>query len=117
MTSVQEETREGKEPDRLAKSDGDAPLIQAIDEPQDEASALEKVTSHAEDYPQGLKLVLILLSIYLSIFLVALDRTIIATALPRITDHFHSFGDIGWVCSYFPRRHAEKKWLTKSLIR
>lgn len=33
---------------------------------------------------------------YLSIFLVALDRTIIATAIPRITDEFDSLRDIGW---------------------
>lgn len=70
----------------------------ASDRPQeDEAAALERVTSQADVYPQGLKLVSVLLSIYLSVFLVALDRTIIATALPRITDEFNSFGDIGWV--------------------
>lgn len=61
--------------------------------------ALEKVTSSVEEYPTGLKLALLLTSIYLAVFLVALDRTIIATALPVITDHFHSIGDIGWVSS------------------
>lgn len=60
-------------------------------------TALEKVTSSVESYPSGLKLLFTLLSIYLSVLLVALDRTIIATALPAITDHFHSFGDVGWV--------------------
>lgn len=64
--------------------------------PSDETAALEKVTSRPESYPQGIKLASILLSIYLSIFLVALDRTIIATALPQITDEFKSFADIGW---------------------
>jgi hypothetical protein len=57
------------------------------------------LSDHDEKYPHGIKLVLLLLSVYLSIFLVALDRTIIATALPEITDHFQSFGDIGWVSS------------------
>ena len=52
------------------------------------------------EYPKGLKLATLLLSIYLSIFLVALDRTIIATAIPQITDHFQSFDDIGWVGSF-----------------
>ena len=61
-------------------------------------TALERKESVAEEYPQGLKLALILLSIYCAVFLVALDRTIIATALPRITDDFHSFADVGWVC-------------------
>jgi len=58
---------------------------------------LEPTESRPESYPTGIKLVLILLSIYLSVFLVALDRTIIATALPKITDQFQSFGDVGWV--------------------
>lgn len=61
-------------------------------------SPLEAVASRPDKYPKGIKLVLVLLSIYLAIFLVALDRTIIATALPKITDHFQSFGDTGWVC-------------------
>ncbi|KAF3767728.1 major facilitator superfamily MFS-1, partial [Cryphonectria parasitica EP155] len=34
-------------------------------------------------------------------FLVALDRTIVATAIPRITDDFHSLGDIGWYGSAY----------------
>lgn len=74
----------------------------------DPAAALEKVTSNVEVYPKGLKLASILLSIYLSVFLVALDRTIIATALPKITDEFNSFGDIGWVGSI----HMLAPWMT-----
>jgi hypothetical protein len=61
-------------------------------------TVIERRESAPEDYPQGLKLGLILISIYCAVFLVALDRTIIATALPRITDDFHSFDDVGWVC-------------------
>lgn len=60
-------------------------------------SPLEKVKSAEPDYPTGIKLALVLASIYFSVFLVAIDRTIIATAIPRITDDFHSFDDIGWV--------------------
>ncbi|ETI21659.1 hypothetical protein G647_08006 [Cladophialophora carrionii CBS 160.54] len=67
----------------------------------DEGSALEKTTSKIENYPTGLKLAVVLLSIYLSVFLVALDRTIIATALPQITDKFQSFGDVGWYNAAF----------------
>ena len=77
----------------------------------DPAAALEKVTSNVEIYPKGLKLVSVLLSIYLSVFLVALDRTIIATALPKITDEFNSFGDIGWVGSV----HMLATWKTTML--
>jgi hypothetical protein len=31
-----------------------------------------------------------------SVFCVALDNTIIATATPRITDEFHALQDVGW---------------------
>ncbi|KAH8695149.1 putative efflux pump antibiotic resistance protein [Talaromyces proteolyticus] len=42
-----------------------------------------------------------MLALYLAIFLVALDRTIITTATPRITDTFNSLGDIGWYGSAY----------------
>ena len=65
--------------------------------------------SSSEDYPRGVKLALLLLSIYLSVFLVALDRTIIATALPEITDHFKSLADIGWVSLVHSARSLVRK--------
>ncbi|KAH0284937.1 MFS general substrate transporter, partial [Aureobasidium sp. EXF-3399] len=40
-------------------------------------------------------------AIYLAVFLVALDRTIIGTAVPSISNHFNSFGDIAWYESGF----------------
>ncbi|KAI9810458.1 MAG: hypothetical protein M1827_006234 [Pycnora praestabilis] len=52
-------------------------------------------------YPHGLKLLSIITALYLSMFLVALDRTIIATAIPRITDDFDSLGDVGWYGSAY----------------
>ncbi|RHZ46894.1 MDR family MFS transporter [Aspergillus thermomutatus] len=47
-------------------------------------------------YPTGLKLFLLIISIFIGMFLVSLDRLIISTAIPQITDEFHSAGDIGW---------------------
>ena len=47
-------------------------------------------------HPKGIKLVLLIVAICLAAFLVALDQTIISTAIPRITDHFDSVQDIGW---------------------
>lgn len=38
---------------------------------------------------------------FLAMFLVALDRTILSTAIPTITDEFHSLGDIGWYGSAY----------------
>jgi MFS family permease len=44
---------------------------------------------------------IIMASLYFAMFLVALDRTIIATAIPRITDTFNSIDDIGWYGSAY----------------
>jgi len=58
---------------------------------------LGQTVSTTENYPSGIRLAFLLSSIYLTVFLIALDRTIIATAIPVITDTFQSAGDIGWV--------------------
>ena len=58
----------------------------------------------AIEYPTGIKLAVIITALCLAVFLVALDQTIIATAIPKITDRFKSVQDIGWygsVCSTF----------------
>ncbi|OJJ44353.1 hypothetical protein ASPZODRAFT_101369 [Penicilliopsis zonata CBS 506.65] len=52
-------------------------------------------------YPSGLSLVSIIIALDLAVFLVALDRTIIATATPRITDHFNSLDDVAWYGSSY----------------
>ncbi|PHH66823.1 hypothetical protein CDD81_5955 [Ophiocordyceps australis] len=51
--------------------------------------------------PKSLGFWLILASALVSMFLVALDRTIVATAIPRITDDFGSLGDVGWYGSAY----------------
>ncbi|KAJ6135426.1 hypothetical protein N7512_000586 [Penicillium capsulatum] len=61
-----------------------------------------KEKSQAEEQnPDGLRLTLITIALVSSMFLVALDRTIIATAVPRISDQFHAIGDIGWYASAY----------------
>lgn len=42
------------------------------------------------EYPKAGKLALIVIALCLSVFCVALDNTIISTAIPRITDQFHA---------------------------
>ncbi|KAJ7174071.1 major facilitator superfamily domain-containing protein [Mycena crocata] len=65
----------------------------------------EKHGEHSDqdaiDYPGGLKLILITVALCLSVFLVALDNTIIATAIPKITDQFQSLDDVGWYGSAY----------------
>ncbi|KAK7744270.1 hypothetical protein SLS62_010297 [Diatrype stigma] len=52
-------------------------------------------------YPSAAKTALIMFSLYIAIFLVALDRTILGPAIPAITDEFDSIGDIGWYTSAY----------------
>ncbi|GIK00865.1 hypothetical protein Aspvir_004894 [Aspergillus viridinutans] len=47
------------------------------------------------------KVVLLLVSIMITMFLVALDRTIISTAIPQITNEFDSLSDVGWYGSAY----------------
>jgi hypothetical protein len=53
---------------------------------------LNRVMTSGEgiEYPTGARLNLVSLALCLSVFLMALDNTIIATAIPHITDQFHS---------------------------
>ena len=51
--------------------------------------------------PKTAKFWAVIASLFLGMFLVALDRTIVATAIPRITEEFHSLGDIGWYGSSY----------------
>lgn len=53
------------------------------------------------DYPQGLAFWSIMLAAGLAVMLVGLDTTIVATAVPAITDHFHTVSDIGWYSTAF----------------
>ncbi|KAJ7124546.1 major facilitator superfamily transporter [Mycena epipterygia] len=50
---------------------------------------------------KGFFLPLITFGLCLSVFLVALDNTIIATAIPKITDEFQSLDDVGWYASAY----------------
>jgi hypothetical protein len=53
------------------------------------------------EYPSTWKATLIVAALFLAVFLVALDQTIIGTAIPRITDQFESVGDVGWYGSAY----------------
>ncbi|CAH0016442.1 unnamed protein product [Clonostachys rhizophaga] len=52
-------------------------------------------------YPTGITLILIITSLCLAVFLVALDQTIIAPALGAITAEYKSVKDIGWYGSAY----------------
>ncbi|KAF2149693.1 MFS general substrate transporter [Myriangium duriaei CBS 260.36] len=54
-----------------------------------------------QQYPPTSKVAVIMVALYLAMFLIALDRTIIGTAIPSITNDFHSLGDVGWYGSAY----------------
>lgn len=72
----------------------------ADDHQSDQEKSLEK--SNPEDaideseYPTGARLGAIIAALSLAIFLVSLDLTIVATAIPKITDEFNGLGDVSW---------------------
>ena len=53
------------------------------------------------EYPSTRKTIVIVGGLYLSIFLVALDRLIIGIAIPTITNEFGSLDDVGWYGSAY----------------
>ncbi|KAI9649177.1 hypothetical protein NHQ30_001745 [Ciborinia camelliae] len=71
---------------------------------------LDNIEEH--EYPGGLRLAAIVAALILSIFLASLDTTIITTAIPSITDDFHSLEDVGWYGSamFFPLAATQSVW-------
>ncbi|KAF3483208.1 MFS gliotoxin efflux transporter GliA [Arthroderma uncinatum] len=53
------------------------------------------------EYPGKFALAFIIVALILSIFLIALDMTIVATAIPTITAQFKSLDQVGWYGSAF----------------
>lgn len=65
------------------------------------AVPIESATATPE-YPKAWKSFVIVTALCLAVFLVALDQTIVAVAVPKITDHFHSLDDVGWCVCHKP---------------
>ena len=63
----------------------------------------DQTLAHApsERYPSGARFILLTIGLILSIFLAALDASIISTAIPSITDHFGTVKDVGWYGSAY----------------
>lgn len=94
----------------MEKDTRNDPLDRDVENPgtstPDEDLASEKqheefTESTDTDYPKAIRLTLIAFAVSLCIFLVALDMTIVSTAIPRITDQFHSLDQVGWYGSAF----------------
>ncbi|KAH6603855.1 efflux pump antibiotic resistance [Trichoderma cornu-damae] len=74
-------------------SDSEVPLGALNHEP--------KEPTEEGDYLTGFKLWLMLVSLIFSIFLIALDLTIVATSIPAITNQFHGLEDQAWYSAIY----------------
>lgn len=61
----------------------------------------DNILENKDEYPSSFQLSIIVFALNLAIFLVGLDNTIISTAIPKITDHFHTLDDVGWYASAY----------------
>ncbi|KAF3916666.1 hypothetical protein ABW20_dc0105089 [Dactylellina cionopaga] len=77
--------------------------LKPVDENIDDKNELAKTQTieSMHEYPTAWKLGIISIALCLSVFCMALDNTIIATAIPKITDHFKSLDDVGWYGSAY----------------
>jgi len=95
-------------------AENEAQTTTQAEEQPEKSEALERTVSTAtassagepgeEDeskYMKGSKLYLLTFGLFLAIFVLALDNTIIATAIPRITTVFDSLNDVGWYGSSY----------------
>jgi hypothetical protein len=60
---------------------------------KDEAST-DGATSLQEEYPSTLGLTFMIIALVLAMFLASLDFTIVGTAIPKITEEFHSLDSV-----------------------
>ncbi|PLN82568.1 putative efflux pump antibiotic resistance protein [Aspergillus taichungensis] len=52
-------------------------------------------------YPSFGQSILVTISLCLTLFCVSLDETVLSTAIPKITNQFHSLNDVGWYGSSY----------------
>ena len=58
-------------------------------------------TNREDHYLHGFKLVFCIISIFLCVFLIALDQTIVVTLITKVGNEFNSFQNIGWLPTGF----------------
>ena len=67
----------------------------------DSLEVIEPSGQDEPEYPTGVKFAAVMVAMGLSLVLVGLDMTILATAIPSITNHFNTIADIGWYASAY----------------
>ncbi|KAG6004262.1 hypothetical protein E4U21_001274 [Claviceps maximensis] len=80
--------KDEKNEDKTAKHDGTA-------------SSLIKDVAVDDEYATGIKMFFVVVGLVMGVFLLSLDMTIVATAIPKITDDFKGLDKAGWYGSAF----------------
>ncbi|KAJ6149873.1 hypothetical protein N7471_001072 [Penicillium samsonianum] len=76
-----------------------APDSKASENPADTSTEAEAAPE--QQFPGPFKFALVTFSLCLIIFVITLDSTVLATAVPVISDQFNSIKDIGWYSSVY----------------
>ncbi|KAM0335062.1 hypothetical protein ACHAQA_000096 [Verticillium albo-atrum] len=82
-------------------SNHDDPKLEGGSTSPDVVDVPANTTPDADEYPSGINLIFIVVALILAIFLASLDMTIVATAIPKITDEFGGIEDVSWYGSAF----------------
>ena len=98
---TQSDSKEDSTADSLTKTKTATSEKQGGLELKKTKTAAETIASIVDQFPTAFKLAGIVVALALSIFLVSLDMTIVATAIPEITGEFNSLPDVGWYGSAF----------------
>ncbi|KAI0391297.1 major facilitator superfamily domain-containing protein [Xylariaceae sp. FL0594] len=85
----------------MATLEDDEQISSRGDGEEERVSENDKEKEKKEQYPHGTRLVLIVTALALSVFLSALDITIVATAIPKITNEFNGLDKAAWYGSAF----------------
>ena len=70
------------------------------------SASMEKAINDAngnedDEYPSGMRLFVVIAALVLAMLPAVMDLTILATAIPHITDQFHSLDDVGWYAAVY----------------
>ncbi|KAF1953927.1 MFS transporter [Byssothecium circinans] len=100
VTDAEKQPIESTMPSNAPSARGISPEPSTQEQKQDVGNTSgEDMGDH--EYPTSWKLAVITIALCLSVFCMALDNTIIATAIPRITDQFKALNDVGWYGSSY----------------
>ncbi|KAI0149057.1 major facilitator superfamily domain-containing protein [Pestalotiopsis sp. NC0098] len=84
-------------PDRQTNPATEAEISQS----EKDTSTLDTTQEQKREYVSGIPLVLISMGLVLAVFCLGLDRSIITTAIPKITSEFNSLEDVAWYGSAY----------------